>query len=96
VPSPAAADIDLVAELLDARLDVRLEPLGAFVFGDGAQHLAQVLQPLARLARLAVRSLGRLVLGAEIGRHGLVDYKPNIYIIRHRALGRSRGRHAFR
>ena len=70
VPTAAAADVDLVAQLLDARFDIGLEALGAFMLGNRAQHFAQAFQPLARLPRFAVGRLRRLVLRTEIGRHG--------------------------
>ena len=67
-PSPPA-DIDFVGELLDARLDICLEPFGALVLGYGAQHLAQQVETLARLARFAVGSLCGFVFRAQVGGH---------------------------
>src|SRR5438034_5523117 len=60
---------ELFGEVLDARLDVSLKALGPLVFRDGAQHLTQPLEALARVARLAEGGLGRLVFGREIGGH---------------------------
>jgi hypothetical protein len=69
VPATLPAVFELLAEFLDARLDVRLQVLGALVLGDRAQHLAQPLEPLARLARGAEAGLGGLVFGREVGGH---------------------------
>src|SRR6266511_2709777 len=60
----------LLGQLLQARPDVRLEALCSLVPGDRAQHLAQALETLLGIARLAVGLLRILVLGREIGRHG--------------------------
>jgi hypothetical protein len=61
--------LDFLGQFLDAALDIRLQVVGALVLGDGAQHLAQAIEPLARIARLAERGFGGLVLRAEVGRH---------------------------
>ena len=62
--------LELFGQRLDAALDVRLKVVGSLVLGDGAEHLAQAVQPFPRLARLAEGSLRCLVFGAEIRRHG--------------------------
>ena len=61
--------LDFLGQFLDAALDIRLQVVGALVLGDGAQHLAQPVKALLRLARLAEGGFGGLVLGAEVGRH---------------------------
>jgi hypothetical protein len=61
---------EFLGQVLDAGLDVRLEVLGPFVLGDGAQHLPQPIEPLARVARLAEGRSSSLVLGREIRGHG--------------------------
>jgi hypothetical protein len=61
---------DVLRQLLDPRLEVGLDVLGALVLGDRAQHLAQAFEPFLRLTRLAIGLLGRLVLRREVGRHG--------------------------
>ncbi len=49
---------ELLGEILDTALDVRLEVIGSLVFRNGAQHLLETIEPLLRLARLAIRLLG--------------------------------------
>ena len=66
--SPSA--LELLAELLDPRLDLGLETLGSLVLRDGAQHLAQARQPLIGVARLLEGGLHLSVLLAQVCRHG--------------------------
>ena len=81
VAAAAPHRVDLVGELLDACLDVGLQPLGALVFGDRAQHFAQAIETLARLARLAVGGLGGLVFRAEVGGHDVAGVlRPYIIV----------------
>ena len=61
---------EFLGKVLDAGLDVRLEVLGPFVLGDGAQHLPQPIEALPRVARLAEGGLSGLVFGREIRGHG--------------------------
>src|SRR2546425_639038 len=60
---------EFFGQILDARLDVRLEVLGPFELRDGAQHLAQQLEALSRVAGLAEGGFGRPVIGGEVGGH---------------------------
>src|SRR5262252_702704 len=60
---------DLVAQLSDAGLDVRLQMLRPLMSWNCAQHLFQAVEPLARFACHAEGLLGPLVLRREIGRH---------------------------
>ena len=59
-----------LGQLLDLRLDARLDVLRSFVLGDRAHHLPQELELFARLAGAFERSLGLLVLGRDVGRNG--------------------------
>jgi len=70
VPAALPAAFQLFAQVLDAGLDVRLQVLRSLVLGDRAQHLAQPLKALARLARAAKAGFGGLVLRGEVGGHG--------------------------
>jgi hypothetical protein len=58
---PLAGSDQLVAELLNPRLNVGLDALGSLVLGDRAQHLLQAIEALARLARRAEGLLSLLV-----------------------------------
>jgi hypothetical protein len=69
VAAALPATFELLAKVLDAGLDVGLQVLGSLVLGNRAQHLAQPLEALARLARAAEARLGGLVLGGEVGWH---------------------------
>jgi hypothetical protein len=53
----------LLVEFLDAPLQVRLQVISALVLRDHAQHLAQVLEALGGIARLAEGVGRRLVFG---------------------------------
>ena len=64
-----AARGELFGELLDPRLDVGLKVLGPLVLGNGPKHLAQPFEALLRLARLAERGFGGLVVRAQVGGH---------------------------
>ncbi len=68
---------ELLGELLDAGLDVRLQVLGALVLGNRAQHLPQAAQALRGVTGSAESRLGTLVLGTQVGRHGVFDAKVN-------------------
>src|SRR5262249_60282260 len=73
-PAVAAAALrpfQVLRHGLDARLDVGLQALRALVLGNGAQHLAQAVEPLARLAGALVGRFGSLVFGAQVGGHDL-------------------------
>ena len=54
---------NLLVEFLDAALQVGLQVIGALVLRDHAEHLAQVIEPLLRVACLAEGVGGSLVLG---------------------------------
>jgi hypothetical protein len=71
-PTPLTAlfgTSEFLGQLLDARLYVGLQVVRALVLGDGAQHLLQADQALLRLARVAIRLLGFLVFGRDVGGH---------------------------
>ena len=44
--------LELIGKVFDAGFDIRLEVLGPFVLGDGAQHLPQPPEALTRLTAL--------------------------------------------
>src|SRR5215471_12494357 len=60
---------DLVGQLSDAGLNVRLQMLRPFMSWNCTQHLFQAVESLARFACHAEGLLGPLVLRREIGRH---------------------------
>ena len=60
---------ELLSELLDAGLDVRLQVLGTLVLRNRPQHLSEALQPLLRLACLAKGFFCLLVLGCDVRGH---------------------------
>jgi hypothetical protein len=61
--------LELLGEFLDAPLDVRLQMVGALVLRDDAQHLAQPLQALIRVACLAERGFHCPIFGRQVGGH---------------------------
>jgi hypothetical protein len=71
VPSALPGPFQLFGEVLDPALDVCLQVFGALVLGNRAQHLAQPLQTLARVAALAECGFGRLVVGRKIRGHDI-------------------------
>src|SRR5215471_4572275 len=60
---------EILGQIFDARFDVRLQMLGAFVLRDRSQHLAQPVQSLPWVASFAKRGLGSFVLRREVGGH---------------------------
>jgi hypothetical protein len=61
--------VEFLGQLLDARLDVGLQMVGALVLGDGAQHLFQADQAVLWVARVSISLLGFFVLGRDVSRH---------------------------
>src|SRR5487761_1274411 len=63
-------EAQLSGQFPDARFDVGLNVLSAFVLWDGTQHLLQAFEPLAGVMRRAECQLGLAVFRGEIGWHG--------------------------
>ncbi len=61
----------ILRELFDARLDIRLQVVGAFVLGNRTQHLAQAVETLFGIARAPECGLCGFVFGCQVGRHGI-------------------------
>src|SRR5262245_61891480 len=62
--------LELLGELLDPALDVSRQMIGAFVLRDHSQHLAQPVQALLGIARLAKVGFGRSVFWGQVCWHG--------------------------
>src|SRR5262250_1053014 len=72
----SSGTLELFGQFLDAPLDIALEMVSSLVLWDRAQHLPQPLQALPGVARLTERSLYRLVLRREVGRHDVSAERP--------------------
>jgi cytochrome P450 len=59
----------VVGQLLDAALQIRLQVLGALVLRNRTQHLFQAVEPTAVVLRYAIRLLGTLVIRTQVGWH---------------------------
>ena len=73
---------ELLGELLDPRLDVALEMLGALVLGDGAQHLPQALEPFLGLARAAEGGSAALYSGERLAGIAWPSYPGSFVAVR--------------
>src|SRR4029077_4942948 len=60
---------DLLGQLPDAGLNVRLQMLRPLVSRNSAQHLSQAVETLARFSCRTESLLGPLVFRREVGRH---------------------------
>ncbi len=60
---------EILGELLNSTLDIRLKMFGTFVLGYRPQHLLQTSEAFLLIPRFAEHFLGFLIVWAQIGGH---------------------------